>query len=134
MQQQMDWLTRIREQRAEARAHELNVAIRALPLRTRQAMLAATEDEDLIAGGYTDGLGHTCPMLAAHRRGARTQARGFPCAWDRFTGASRPRPATRRELDVLRALLQESIAEGANAPDPALGAAAAPGVRVLSEL
>ena len=48
-------------------------------------------------------------MLAAHRRGARDHARGFPCAWDSFTGARRPRPATRRELDVLTALLQESI-------------------------
>jgi hypothetical protein len=137
MQQQMDWLTRIREQRAEARAHALNAAIRALPLSTRQAMLAATEDEDLIAGGYTDGSGHSCPMLAAHRRGARTQARGFPCAWDAFTGASRPRPATRRELDVLRALLQESIADGVAPQDPDRSGATstrADGIQVLSEL
>jgi hypothetical protein len=127
----MQWLTGILERRAEARAHALNAAIRALPLSTRQAMLAATEDDELIAGAYTDGRGHNCPMLAAHRRGARTHARGFPCAWDRFTGATRPRPATRRELDVLRALLQESIADGVA---PQERRTAAPGERVLSEL
>jgi hypothetical protein len=128
----MEWLTGIRERRAEARAHALNLAIRALPLNTRQAMLVATEADELIAGAYTDGHGHNCPMLAAHRRGARTYARGFPCAWDRFTGAKRPRPATRRELDVLRALLQESIADG---PAPLEErSTAAPHGRVLSEL
>jgi hypothetical protein len=126
----MQWVTRIVERREQSRAHELNLAIRSLPLDTRRAMLAAAEADELIAGGYTDGGGRTCPMLAAHRRGARTHARGFPCAWDRFTGAKRPRLATRRELEVLTALLQESIAEGL-APREA-GVPAAHG-RVLSE-
>jgi hypothetical protein len=106
----MRWRAWISEQRAHRRTHALNQAIRALPLKTREAMLAATETEGLIAGGYTDGRGGTCPMLAAHRRGARHHARGFPCAWDNFTQARRPRPATTRELEILRALLQESIA------------------------
>src|SRR5206468_11957414 len=83
--------------------------ITSLPLSTRQAMLAAAEAEHLIAGGYTDDGGGACPMLAAHRRGARDYCRGFPRAWDRFTGATRPRPATPRELEILKALLQESI-------------------------
>jgi hypothetical protein len=129
----MEWLTQIRERRAQSRAHALNLAIRALPLRTRQAMLAAIDGDELIAGGYTDGLGHTCPMLAAHRRGGRTHARGFPCAWDRFTGATRPRPATRRELDVLRALLEESIAGGLT-PREGSPAPAQAHARALSEL
>jgi hypothetical protein len=128
----MQWLTLIRERRAQRRAHELNLAVRALPLRTRQAMLAAAQSDDLIAGAYTDSRGRNCPMLAAHRRGAPTHARGFPCAWDRFTGARRPRPATRRELDVLIALLEESIADGL-AP-PRRDVAARPPGRVLSEL
>jgi hypothetical protein len=55
-------------------------------------------------------------MLAAHRRGARTYARGFPRAWDTFARASRPRPATDRELQILKALLQESLAGSATAP------------------
>jgi hypothetical protein len=128
----MDWLNQIRERRAERRAHELNLAIRALPLRTRQAMLKAAASDELIAGAYVDSRGRKCPMLAAHHRGAPTHARGFPCAWDRFTGAKRPRAATQRELEVLIALLQESIAEGL-APPPRDGRAAPPG-RVLSEL
>jgi hypothetical protein len=105
----MDWGHRIRERRTQRRTHALNRSIQVLPLSTRRAMLAAVEAEQLIAGGYTDGLGGACPMLAAHRRGARGYARGFPSAWDRFTGARRPRLATRRELEILQALLQESI-------------------------
>lgn len=127
----MQWLTRIQERRAQERAHALNLAIRTLPLSTTQAMLAAAEADDLIAGAYTDGRGGTCPMLAAHRRGARIYARGFPCAWDRFTGAKRPRPATPRELDVLKALLQESISDGVGPQGGGERSAQAP---VLSEL
>jgi hypothetical protein len=120
------------ERRAESRAHALNLAIRTLPLATCQAMLAAAEADELIAGAYTDSRGRSCPMLAAHRRGARSHARGFPCAWDSFTGAKRPRPATRRELDVLIALLQESLADGPESHERELPAA--PRNRVLSEL
>lgn len=128
----MQWLTRIHERRAQKRAHELNLAIRALPLRTRQAMLGAVQSDELIAGAYTDSRGRNCPMLAAHRRGAPTHARGFPCAWDRFTGAKNPRAATRRELDVLTALLEESIAEGLTPHDRS--APTEPTDRVLSRL
>ena len=103
-------LSRILDRRAEKRANALNLAIRALPLSTRLAMLAAADADELIAGAYTDGNGRACPMLAAHRRGARAHARGFPRAWDAFTRAPRPRPATSRELQILKALLEESIA------------------------
>ena len=104
------WIPRTLLQRSNRlRAHALNRAVRELPLSTRQAMLAAADADELIAGAYTDGHGRACPMLAAHRRGARAHARGFPQAWDLFARASRPRPATARELEVLKALLQESI-------------------------
>jgi hypothetical protein len=95
-------------------------------------MLAALEPGQVIAGAYTDGRGGACPMLAAHRRGARGHACGFPSAWDRFTGARRPRAATARELDILRALLQESIAEGL--PPEDRREPAVPAGRELSQL
>jgi hypothetical protein len=115
----MGWKRWIMEERAQRRTHALNRTIQALPLSTRQAMLAAAEAEQLIAGGYSDGGTGACPMLAAHRRGARDYCQGFPRAWDRFTGATRPRPATARELEILKALLQESIATAAPRPVPA---------------
>ena len=88
-------------------------------------MLAAVESEPLIAGAYTDLSGRVCPMLAAHRRGARTDVGKFPRAWDAFARARRPRPATERELEILKALLEESLAGRDGdytraAPSPAL--------------
>ena len=77
-------------------------------------MLSAAHSEELIVGAYTDRTGRVCPMLAAHRRGARTCVGGFPRAWDTFARASRPRPASDRELQILKALLGESLAE----PEP----------------
>jgi hypothetical protein len=111
----------IRERRTRARARRLNRAVKALPLDARRAMLAALEDDELIIGAYTDRRGRTCPMLAAHRRGARIDVGDFPRAWDAFGGhARRPRPATERELEVLRALLEEGIGdEPAIAEEPA---------------
>jgi hypothetical protein len=87
----------------------LRRAVAELPPATRQAMLEAVEAEELIVGAYTDRFGRPCPMLAAHRRGARTCVGRFPDAWDAFGRASRPRPATQRELEILRALLEESL-------------------------
>lgn len=84
-------------------------------------MLEALDDDELILGAYTDRRGRTCPMLAAHRRGARIDVGDFPRAWDAFGRARRPRPATERELEILRALLEESVegdAPGAVAPRP----------------
>jgi hypothetical protein len=79
-------------------------------------MLAAIDGEVLIVGAYTDLSGRVCPMLAAHRRGARTDVGRFPRAWDAFARARRPRPATERELQILRALLEESLAGPAGNP------------------
>ena len=101
-----------RERRANRRRRTLQSAVAALPMPARQAMLSALAEEELIAGAYADRYGRVCPMLAAHRRGARGFVGEFPRAWDEFAGARRPRPATRRELESLRAVLEESLAGG----------------------
>ena len=65
----------------------------------------------VIVGAYTDRDGGVCPMLAAHRRGGRTNFLSFARAWDRFTRAPRrARRATRRELSILIAHLEGSLA------------------------
>lgn len=82
-----------------------------MPLRSRTAMLGGIEANDIIVGAYTDRRGGVCPMLAAHRNGGRTNLASFARAWDRYTGArGRSRPATPRELNTLRAMLEASIA------------------------
>lgn len=99
----------IRERRDRASARRLSRAVVALPVEVRRAMLAALDDDELIIGAYTDRRGRTCPMLAAHRRGARIDVGDFPRAWDAFGRARRPRAATARELEILRALLEEGV-------------------------
>jgi hypothetical protein len=81
-----------------------------MPLPARVAMLEGIEGNRIIAGAYTDRDGGVCPMLAAHRSGGRTSLASFARAWDRYTGASRARAATARELNTLRAMLEASIA------------------------
>src|ERR1700737_3236153 len=90
---------------------DLRRAIDCLPEATRRAMLEGVQaSERIIAGAYVDGHGGVCPMLVAHRRGARTNFLSFARAWDRFTRARRrARTATRRELDVLIGHLQNSL-------------------------
>ncbi len=112
-----------RPRRAERREHRRSQALRhavaTLPPDTVRAMLDALESEELIAGAYSDRHGRVCPMLAAHRRGARAGVGSFPSAWDAFTRTRRPRAATERELAILRALLQEACAPHAEPPAPA---------------
>src|SRR6187200_3268609 len=93
-------------------ARDLRTAIDCLPLQTRKAMLTGVESNRIIVGAYTDRSGGVCPMLAAHRNGGRTSLASFARAWDRYTGAKRPRPATDRELRTLRTLLESSLAGG----------------------
>jgi hypothetical protein len=89
---------------------DLRLAIDCLPHRTREAMLAGLDRNDrIIVGAYTDRDGGVCPMLAAHRQGGRTDFVSFARTWDRFTKAKRPRPATERELTVLRGHLEASL-------------------------
>jgi hypothetical protein len=91
-------------------ARDLRAAIDCLPVQTRKAMLTGVERNRIIVGAYTDRDGGVCPMLAAHRNGGRTSLASFARAWDRYTGArGTPRPASHRELNTLRAMLEASI-------------------------
>ena len=93
-------------------AEELRIAIDCLPDQTRIAMLDGIKSNRIIVGAYTDQRGGVCPMLAAHRRGGRTNLPSFARAWDRYTKASsKPRPASPRELRTLRTMLERSLAE-----------------------
>jgi hypothetical protein len=80
-----------------------------LPVRTRVAMLEGVRFDEIISGAYIDGDG-VCPMLAAHRRGGRTDFIAFARAWDGFTGVKdRVRRASEREIAVLVSHLQDSL-------------------------
>jgi hypothetical protein len=72
-------------------------------------MLEGIGANEIIVGAYTDRDGRVCPMLAAHRHGGRTSLASFARAWDRYTCARRPRPATEREVRTLRAMLEASL-------------------------
>ncbi|MGH2855457.1 MAG: hypothetical protein ACRDLF_14835 [Solirubrobacteraceae bacterium] len=90
---------------------ELRLAVECLPVKTREAMLEGVLcSPRIIVGAYTDREGGVCPMLAAHRRGGRTNFLSFARSWDRFTHARRPaRRATKRELSILVGLLRASL-------------------------
>jgi hypothetical protein len=91
-------------------ARELRTAVDCLPIQTRKAMLDGIEANRIIVGAYTDRQGGVCPMLAAHRNGGRTSLASFARAWDRYTRArGRARPATDREVNTLRTMLEASI-------------------------
>ena len=72
-------------------------------------MLEGVRENDIIVGAYTGQDGGVCPMLAAHRRGGRTSLASFARAWDRYTGATRARRATERELRTLTSMLEASL-------------------------
>ena len=91
----------------------LRLAIDCMPVATREAMLAGVRsDARIIVGAYVDDQGGECPMLAAHRRGGRTDFLSFAKSWDRFTRArGKTRQATEREVGILRAQLEDSLAD-----------------------
>ena len=88
-------------------------------------MLRGIDSNRIVVGAYVDReSGGICPMLAAHRNGGRTSLASFARAWDRYTGAKRPRLATRREIRTLRALLESRQADDLTAPGSISEAAA----------
>ncbi|HLM87227.1 MAG TPA: hypothetical protein VK272_13675 [Solirubrobacteraceae bacterium] len=89
----------------------LRTAIDCLPVATREAMLAGVrENERIVVGAYVDGQGGVCPMLAAHRQGARTDFLSFARSWDRFAQAGgKPRVASEREVRILVSQLEASL-------------------------
>jgi hypothetical protein len=89
----------------------LRGAIDCLPVATREAMLdGVRSSERVIAGAYVDEHGGVCPMLAAHRRGGRTDFLTFAKSWDRFARvAGKARRATPRELAILIGQLESSL-------------------------
>jgi hypothetical protein len=111
-------------------AQRLRLAVESLPRPTREAMLRGIVANRIIVGACVDrASGGICPMLAAHRNGGRTSLASFARAWDRYTGARRPRLATRREVRTLRALLISSLAGDLGGPAPGSLAAAAARIR-----
>ncbi len=91
-------------------ASRLRRTVESMPLRTREAMLRGIDSNRIIVGAYSDSdSGGVCPMLAAHRNGGRTDLSTFARAWDCFTGARKPRRATRREVAALRGYLEVSL-------------------------
>jgi hypothetical protein len=89
----------------------LRLAIDCMPVSTREAMLEAVrESERIITGAYVDEQGGVCPMLAAHRRGGRTDFISFARCWDRFTRTGgKKRAASAREVAILLAQLEDSL-------------------------
>jgi hypothetical protein len=101
--------------RGKSNVERLRLSIDCMPVATREAMLAGVSaSERIIVGAYVDGRGGLCPMLAAHRMGARTDFLSFARSWDRFTRARKgARTASEREVRILIAQLQDSLS-GAN--------------------
>jgi hypothetical protein len=97
--------------RANSNVERLRMAIDCMPVATREAMLAGVQvSERVLVGAYVDGRGGMCPMLAAHRQGARTDFLAFARSWDRFTRAKgKVRAASAREVSILIAQLQASL-------------------------
>ena len=89
-------------------AARLRAAVDMLPIETKRAMLVGLENETIVTGAYTHD-GGICPMLAAHRRGGRTDRESFAQCWDRYTGANKGRVATEREIRTLRTMLEASL-------------------------
>lgn len=94
------------------RLERLRSAVDALPRPAREAMLDGVREDVIIAGAYVGDRGSaSCPMVAVHRRGVRTDANRFARAWDQYCGVAQgqSRKVTDRELGVLRAMLEASL-------------------------
>jgi hypothetical protein len=104
---------RNRRSRSRSNVEGLRLAIDCMPVATREAMLIGLRSyERILVGAYVDEQGGVCPMLAAHRCGGRTDFLSFAKSWDRFARAKGgKRPATDREVRILVAQLEASLAE-----------------------
>jgi hypothetical protein len=102
---------RNRDRPTDSTVERLRLAIDCMPLATREAMLDGVHGaQRVIVGAYVDEQGGVCPMLAAHRRGARTDFLAFARSWDRFARARRgSRVATPREVRILVTQLEGSL-------------------------
>jgi hypothetical protein len=100
-----------KQRRHSSPVESLRLAIDCMPVATREAMLQAVRGgERIIAGAYVDRQGGVCPMLAAHRRGGRTDFISFARSWDRFTRVDgKAREATPREVGILATHLEASL-------------------------
>jgi hypothetical protein len=98
-------------------AQELRATIDRLPLDVREAVLEGIQSQRIIAGAHVDGTGGVCPMAAADVRWLQVSkssvevAKEAAWAWDRYAGARSLRPATKRQLIALQAMLEASILE-----------------------
>src|SRR5207244_6208480 len=96
-------------------------ALDGVPWRRGSARLGGLDSSPSIVGAYTDSNGGVCPMLAAHRNGGRTDLASFARAWDAYTiGPEGTRPATKREIRTLRAMLEASLCTDGPQEDLAL--------------
>jgi hypothetical protein len=104
---------RNRRRQSTSPVERLRTAIDCLPVVTREAMLAGVlANERIIVGAYVDRDGGVCPMLAAHRQGARTDFLSFARSWDRFArSGGKARTASDREVRILIAQLEASLQE-----------------------
>lgn len=104
---------RNRRHHANDAVGRLRLAIDCMPVATREAMFEGVRDsERVIVGAYVDDQGGACPMLAAHRRGGRTDFLSFARSWDRFARSKRgSRAATAREVRILLTQLADSLAD-----------------------
>jgi hypothetical protein len=101
---------RNRQRHRSSTVERLRLAIDCMPVATREAMLSGVRaNERIIVGAYVDGEGGVCPMLAAHRTGARTDFLSFARSWDRFARSQGRRAATSREVSILVAQLEASL-------------------------
>ena len=115
-------------QRTRNPSQRLRTAVDSMPRRTKVAMLEGIRRNRIVVGAYTDPKsGGICPMLAAHRNGGRTSLASFARSWDYFTGASRPRLATKREVRTLQAYIEMSLLRDEQGTDSV--AALANGIR-----
>lgn len=122
--------------RRQATIENLRQAIDCLPRHTKVAMLEGIRSEQIVVGAYSHD-GGICPMLAAHRRGGRTDFISFARAWDAFAfrGVRKrvARRATRRELLVLASHLELSLLSEAGGPTAELASAIAEHRRLVSQ-